>query len=297
MAGVGSAAKIITSGIPRLNEVLRKQKYQNPAMDIYLKEEYNNIIEKVAAEMKYTTKGIEKTEILYESEEEILDNENNEYIKIYNEFTELFDIKEIENKSKWILKITFNKYSLISNNITISTIQEIINEKGNSNNISYIFNDDNSSEIVLRININDSLSQDNNLNIIKDIENNLANMILKGIPDIKEIYKGNETNVLKFNLDGTNKTIKDSVLYTVGSNLEEVLKNDYVDTNRVYTNNINEIYEIFGVEAAREAIIIEMSSIYSDSSPNPKHIEMIGDIMTYRGKLMQIDRHGINRRR
>jgi hypothetical protein len=35
--------------------------------------------------------------------------------------------------------------------------------------------------------------------------------------------------------------------------------------------------------------------VYRSNNPNPRHIQMLSDIMTYRGKLMQIDRHGLNK--
>ena len=71
---------------------------------------------------------------------------------------------------------------------------------------------------------------------------------------------------------------------------------DSVDKTRTYSNNIKEIYDIMGIEAAREAIIREYTEVISGTSPvNYRHISLISDVMTNQGFLMSIDRYGINK--
>ena len=52
---------------------------------------------------------------------------------------------------------------------------------------------------------------------------------------------------------------KDGEYYisTIGSNLTKVSEFAGVDRSRTYTNNISEIYDYLGIEAARQAIINE----------------------------------------
>ena len=85
------------------------------------------------------------------------------------------------------------------------------------------------------------------------------------------------------------------ILETQGSNLIDVLSQDHVDQSQTTTNDIIEIYEVFGIEAVREKIYLELHEVFKDKSPNSRHIELIADVMTYRGKIMQINRHGINK--
>jgi DNA-directed RNA polymerase II subunit RPB1 len=73
------------------------------------------------------------------------------------------------------------------------------------------------------------------------------------------------------------------------------LTNNCVDFTRTYTNDILEFYEIFGIEATRELIFRELSKVFSGKKPNIRHIQMLSDVMTYRGILMQIERHGLNK--
>ena len=49
-------------------------------------------------------------------------------------------------------------------------------------------------------------------------------MVLKGISDIKNAYIGDENHKVVYNLDGSCKSIKDNVIYTIGSNLQALLE-------------------------------------------------------------------------
>jgi hypothetical protein len=68
-----------------------------------------------------------------------------------------------------------------------------------------------------------------------------------------------------------------------------------VDPTRTMTNDIIKFTEIFGIEAARNLLCIEYGQVYQSQANNVRHIELISDVMSYRGKLMQIDRHGTNK--
>jgi hypothetical protein len=132
------------------------------------------------------------------------------------------------------------------------------------------------------------------LEFMKDFEKQLIELPLRGISNIKQV-EVSESNIIKYNEDGSFNTTKEWVLKTSGSNLLDILGDDVVDITRTITNDIIEFHEIFGIEATRELIYRELNKVYSGKNPNPRHIQMLSDIMTYRGKLMQIDRHGLNK--
>jgi len=85
-------------------------------------------------------------------------------------------------------------------------------------------------------------------------------------------------------------------LVTEGSNLKEILNVPGVDPRRVYTNNIHEIEEILGIEAARLALIREMKDVLDEQGLDVdiRHIMLVADMMTYTGRVRQIGRHGIS---
>lgn len=89
------------------------------------------------------------------------------------------------------------------------------------------------------------------------------------------------------------------VIYTEGSNLSEVLKIANVDKKRTTTNSIMEIYEVLGVEAARNSIIKEASKTLEEQglTVDIRHIMLVSDLMTNDGDVKAIGRHGISGRK
>lgn len=87
------------------------------------------------------------------------------------------------------------------------------------------------------------------------------------------------------------------VLYTEGSNLLEIFSHPHVDASRTFTNNIYEIYETLGIEAAREVILSEITDLIGSDGTyiNFRHTSLLADTMVNRGCIMSIDRHGINK--
>jgi DNA-directed RNA polymerase subunit A" len=86
------------------------------------------------------------------------------------------------------------------------------------------------------------------------------------------------------------------VLYTEGSSLRKVMTFDGVDPGRTKTNNINEIGEVLGIEAARNAIINEATDTLREQglAVDVRHIMLVADIMTVDGEVKQIGRHGVS---
>ncbi|MBC7085437.1 MAG: DNA-directed RNA polymerase subunit A'' [Methanomethylovorans sp.] len=111
---------------------------------------------------------------------------------------------------------------------------------------------------------------------------NINNITLKGIEGIKRVVIRKDGN--------------EYMLYTEGSQLKKVLEVEGVDISRTYTNNIGEIYDVFGIEAARNAIIKEATNTLAEQglTVDIRHIMLVADIMCCDGEVKQIGRHGIS---
>jgi DNA-directed RNA polymerase subunit A" len=105
---------------------------------------------------------------------------------------------------------------------------------------------------------------------------------LKGIEGIKRVVIRKEGD--------------EYVLYTEGSALRKIMQFDGIDPNRTKTNNINEIAEVLGIEAGRNAIINEATDTLREQglSVDVRHIMLVADIMTVDGEVKQIGRHGVS---
>lgn len=86
------------------------------------------------------------------------------------------------------------------------------------------------------------------------------------------------------------------VLETDGIDLKTVMCIDGVDFKRTYSNTCVEIFNVLGIEAARAAILKELRGVieFDGSYVNYRHLAILCDLMTHRGSLIAVTRHGIN---
>ena len=129
--------------------------------------------------------------------------------------------------------------------------------------------------------------------IIKDLS-------LKGIPEIKKVYV-KKLPLPFYNESGdyvrSDKVLIEWVIETDGTNLFDTFLKQEVDFTRTTTNDILEIYKCLGVEAVRKALLNELRAVLKpyDVYVNYRHTAILCDVMTHRGVLTAITRHGINR--
>ena len=311
LAGVGSASVIITAGVPRLKELINatgvggsnKKDIKTPSMKIYLKDPFCDI-KKMAidlqSQLEYTKLSdiLIKTEITYEKNfNKVNMNETENFLQTYMEFNEILGLDNIktDSLSPWTLKMIFNKEKILNKNIQMHDIQnKILQSSKSEENIQATFSDDNSGVLVLRLKMRDLSDDGNNLEFLKEIETIISSITIKGIPKISKASI-EEINQVSYNLDGSYEQKKKWTIETEGTNLLEVMILDEVDETRTTTNSIAQIYDIFGIEGVRTKYILEFTNIFAEYNVGYRHIELLSDIMTYKGKIMQIDRHGLNK--
>jgi len=87
----------------------------------------------------------------------------------------------------------------------------------------------------------------------------------------------------------------DWVIKTFGSNFLKIINFNEIDVMRSYTNNILELSQVLGIEAARNAIIRETKSTMQQQGLDidDRHIILVADIMTFSGEIRPIGRYGV----
>jgi DNA-directed RNA polymerase subunit A" len=110
---------------------------------------------------------------------------------------------------------------------------------------------------------------------------------IKGIKGIKRVMIRKEA---------TEGGKEEYILYTEGTNLSQVIKVTGVDSTRTISNNVHEIAETFGIEAARNGLIHEAQEVLGEQGldVDVRHIMLVSDLMTRTGEIRQIGRHGIS---
>ena len=125
----------------------------------------------------------------------------------------------------------------------------------------------------------------------------------KGKPEeIKELYNLKEKiravkvrGVKKIKQVLPVKRGEEYIILTSGTNLKDILGLPEVDPTRTFSNDIHEVCEILGVEAARQAIINEVYRVIESQglNINIRHIMLVADIMCAGGNVKGITRYGV----
>tara|TARA_B100000029_G_scaffold215671_1_gene213465 strand:- start:8835 stop:10415 length:1581 start_codon:yes stop_codon:yes gene_type:complete len=117
------------------------------------------------------------------------------------------------------------------------------------------------------------------------LEDKIKKLRLKGLPGIS-----------RATVQGPMSDTGEYFISTIGSNLAKVSEFAGVDRSRTYTNNINEIHDYLGIEAARQAIINEMWDTLEGAGldVDVRHLIMVSDVMTSGGEVRAIGRHGVS---
>ena len=321
----GSATKSnVTRGVPRIEEILRLTKNpKNMSMTVYLKpiEEtnqtkamnYSNILE----HMKLI--NVVKSVQIYYDPNDNLSNivEDRIFLEQYQEYekmiqnsmnegvgTEATD-KEKFIKSKWVIRIEMNAEMMLDKNITMDDINFAIVNSEYNKDVQCVYTDYNSDNLIFRIRVSNgvfskiqkrkvakSLDQSDEIYLLKNFQDALLNnIVLRGISGIRNVLARKLQNTVVMEQDKYVR--KDTwVLDTTGSNLLETLGLDFIDYKRTTSNDIKEVFDVLGIEAARQSIYNELTEVFefSDIYINYHHTSLLCDRMTCNKNMVAIFR-------
>ncbi|XP_035714876.1 DNA-directed RNA polymerase II subunit RPB1 isoform X2 [Folsomia candida] len=315
----GVSSKNVTLGVPRLKEIINiSKKPKAPSLTVFLNGAAARDAEKaknVLCRLEHTTlrKVTANTAIYYDPDpQNTVIGEDQEFVNVYYEMPD-FDPTRI---SPWLLRIELDRKRMTDKKLTMEQIAEKINA-GFGDDLNCIFNDDNAEKLVLRIRImnsedgskfggagdeEDSADKMEDDMFLRCIEANmLSDMTLQGIEAIGKVYmhlpQTDSKKRIVITETGEFKPIAEWLLETDGTSLMRVLSERDVDPIRTYSNDICEIFTVLGIEAVRKCVEKEMNAVLSFYGlyVNYRHLALLCDVMTAKGHLMAITRHGINR--
>ena len=121
------------------------------------------------------------------------------------------------------------------------------------------------------------------ISILHRLKYNLLESHVKGIKGISQvIVSKDESGEWEIN--------------TLGSNLKKVFEIEGVDYARSTSNNIFEVFDALGIEAARESIVREATFTMDEQGlvVDVRYILLLADLMTSEGEVKPIGRYGIS---
>ena len=325
-AGVSSKSNV-TRGVPRIEEILSlSSEIKNPSLSIYLKpedEKQKDKAQTILYMLEHTKleEIVKSIEICFDPDDlNTLIKEDKDTILQYREFEKMIDecsgVSSFENdeteKSKWVIRIEMESEVMLEKNITMDDVNFTL-KNCFENQISCVYSDFNSDKLIFRIRMNEviksstgrgaqkkikvnPLDQSDQIYVLKNFQDQLLqNVVLRGVKGInKVIMRKVIDNMVETN--GIYKKQEIWVLDTIGTNLLSVLGLNFIDNKRTISNDIIEIYNVLGIEAARQAIYNELVDVveFDGTYVNYHNYSVLVDRMTYTHKLISIFRHGIN---
>ena len=323
-AGVASKSNV-TRGVPRIEEILSlSASLKNPSLTVYLKPEDETDREK-ASTIQYMLEHtkleeiVKSVEICFDPDDlNTLIDEDTATMAQYREFEtmvaeclETTMEADTSEKSKWIIRIVMDPEVMLEKNITMDDVNFTLNNTY-KDEISCVYSDYNADKLVFRIRMNNildnaasrskkkaklnPLDQSDQIYILKNFQDSLLNnIVLRGVKNINKVI----LRKIKDNLiENAGAYVKKDiwVLDTIGTNMLDVLGLDYIDPNRTYSNDIIEIFNVLGMEAARSTLYNELAEVleFDGEYVNAHHMALLCDRMTSTNKMISIFRHGIN---
>ena len=310
----GVSAKNVTLGVPRLKEILNvTSNIRTPSMTVYQMPKDATDIEAaktLRSKIQHTNlRSIAETcELWYDPDiTSTVIPEDVDMVESYFIIPEDTEA-DLANHSKWLLRIILSRAKLLDKALNIQDVAARI-KSTYGRDLSVIFSDINADEQVVRIRLVNSYGKDEEDDRKEDDEilrrflnEMLDHLTFHGVPGVSRAFIAPKDRAQLdaeggVYLDKKDPACQEFILETSGSSFAKVLSVDGVDATRAYTNRFTEIMEVLGIEAARAAILRELTQVLSfdGSYVNHRHLALLCDVMTSRGYVMPITRHGINR--
>ncbi|CAD6501492.1 BgTH12-01744 [Blumeria graminis f. sp. triticale] len=308
----GVSSKNVTLGVPRLKEILNvATNIKTPSMVVYQEDGATQETAKIlrsAVEHTNLRSVTQATEIYHDPDiQSTTIPDDIDMVESY------FIIPEEhhdapENQSRWLLRLTLDRQKMLDKGLRVEDVAIKIKENY-PKDLAVIFSDNNAEEQVIRIRMikqHDPKYDDDEIEediMLKRLEAHILDTLtLRGVPGIERAFLNKETKLITTPEGGllaskTDDRCQEWYLDTSGTALAQVLTVPGVDTTRTYSNHFIQIFEVFGIEATRSALMRELTQVlaFDGSYVNHRHLALLVDVMTSRGHLMAITRHGINR--
>ena len=311
-AGVASKANV-TRGVPRIEEILSLTQYpRRPSVTVYLKpvdeqDKDRALVYKNMIEHTKLQDIVLKVDICYDPSRTVNEYDRG-FIRDTKDLQDLIeDCGTSTNKgdqSPWVIRVSLNPEEMLNKKITMDDVNFAIKLHSYFGGMECMYSDYNSEHLVFRIHIDMRKETDtkstfmgsDSIYKLKEIQMKLLNVVIRGVKSIQHAtLRTIKSYMVK---EDSNYVPKDIwVLDTTGTNLLDCLALEYVDNRRTYSNDIKEMYDILGVEAARNSIYSELTEVIESDGVyiNDHHKTLLCDRMTCTSPMTSIFRHGVNK--
>ncbi|KAG6885787.1 hypothetical protein C0993_009892 [Termitomyces sp. T159_Od127] len=124
---------------------------------------------------------------------------------------------------------------------------------------------------------------------LRELKRGLPEIVVKGVPTIQRAVIN-----IKEKTDPRGKK-GDKELLVEGYGLQKCMIAEGVVGEQTSSNHVIEVAQVLGIEAARKTIINEIQYTMKshDMIIDPRHVMLLGDVMSYKGEVLGITRFGV----
>ena len=295
----GTAKANATSGVPRIEELLSASANpKRPGNTVYLRPDISSDQDATISKMKEiqrtTLRDITKSVRIYYDPpmNGTVVEEDMDILALYQEFT----VSEGEScESPWIMRLELNDAEQAARNILDLTevVTKLKNEKS-LKIINCIHSDNSAKKLILRISFDANVVK--NPTMLRFLEDKVLDTVLTGVHGVGGVHLRKVKNELVYDEKVAGYSQKEQYVLDVdGTNLYQLMVFPGVDGTRTFSNDIHEINDVFGIEAARLAIFEECSEVFVQEKVNYHHLSVLVDSMTFSGRIVAVNRFGMNK--
>lgn len=288
-----------TQGVPRIQELLAMSRTpKNPLNFVYLDPEVmeneDQAIMTVREIQRTTLRDITKHVRMYYDpyplDVKTVVEEDREILTSF----QAFSLGKPECASPWILRLEFDDTEMAARNIQDMVAIETALMNSGIRILQCVHSDSNSDKLVMRIAFEDSVVA--NMLTLRFMEERVLDTVITGASGVGRVYRRKVQKELVWDESVSGYVAKTQwVLDVEGANMYELMGFRNVDKTRIFSNDIHEVFDVFGIEAARQAILDEFNEVFAEAYVNYHHMAVLLDAMTYQGRLISVDRFGMKK--
>ncbi|KAJ3371276.1 DNA-directed RNA polymerase II subunit rpb1 [Allomyces arbusculus] len=308
----GISNKAVTSGVARITELINCVKHmKTPTMSVFMDSEVRfdrEAVKRIASTVPLTVlKDLVQSASIVDWTDRASMHPDETYLldalaRYDSEFQQLCETKAVDNHC---IRLVLDRQKLLVKSKTMFDVCTAI-ESTFDFHVKCIATHEayGAQGPVVLVFVTDEELLDDDPDILPAkafLEENLDGILgvvdICGIDGIQDCTVESRTFYEADPITGSMETKVEYFIETTGINLLGVNLIDHADFSRTTCNSPMDVLAVLGVEAAYQSLLNELQGVieYGGGYINSRHLQVLCDLMTNRGQLMSITRHGINR--
>jgi len=295
----GTSKANATSGVPRIEELLSASPNpKRPGNTAYFKGDVsqNDAIAMMKRIQRTTLRNITKSVRIYYDPYPLsagtVVEEDRDTLELYRQFSLEH---ESEAGSSWIMRLELNDVEMYARNVRdLTEIQAKLSNVSQLKIMKCITSDTSAKKLILRIAFDGAVIK--NPTHLRFLEDKMLDTVLTGVDGVGRVHlRTIKSEQVYDDVVGGYVTRDQYVLDTEGVNLHDLLVFPGMDGTRTFSNDIHEVNDVFGIEAARICLLEEFNEVFSSEKVNYHHLSVLIDTMTYSGRIVPVNRFGMKK--